>query len=178
MKKLCLLLVIGGWWMSFPAALSAQEGYEMTAEMKLRTLGQTYRVSIANGIAYAKKMGQTPEDYGRFFAEQLQPNIAPVVKGNVQAFFNLVRNHALSTHPDYELKIQRQSDEMVRARWQQHGQALPPIKVPNFSPEDMGTWRQGFYGALAEHLELEFMVEEKDGKEYWEVRLPEEDGDR
>lgn len=70
---------------------------------------------ICTGIAYAKKMGKTPEEYGRFVGELFAPSWEDTreKKPGPEYFAKFYYSH-MSAYPDFEMDVLEVDSDSVR----------------------------------------------------------------
>jgi hypothetical protein len=85
-----------------------------TPEQRWERAGSQVSVAFVGGIAYAKSMGKTAEDFGESMADVFVPGWGEPGSGSLGIVRGMHRN--VSLWPDCEFEIVEQSEESVTAR--------------------------------------------------------------
>jgi hypothetical protein len=108
------------------------------------------------GIAYAKSLGKTPEDYGKFVGELYAPfwtirkrSPEQIVKG---IYFNRQMNR------NFQLEILSESETIVKARWKEWLN-LKDNTGMGITGEEYALFLGKIYETISDHLELEWQQE-------------------
>lgn len=111
------------------------------------------------GIAYAKSLGKTPEDYGKFAGELYAPfwtvrkgSVAQIVRG---IYFNRQMNR------NFKLEILSESETSVKARWKEWID-LKGNTGMGVTGEEYARFLGKIYETISNHLELEWQQEFED----------------
>ncbi len=85
-----------------------------TPEQRWERAGSQVAVALIGGIAYAKSMGKTAEDFGESMADTFVPGWGEPGSGSLGIVRGMHRNYSL--WPNCEFELVEQSEESVTAR--------------------------------------------------------------
>ncbi len=117
---------------------------------------------ITGGIAYAKSLGKTPEDYGKFIGEKFAPGwdgikgkgIAPFIRGMYRNFQSDVNCH---------WEILSESDKSVKVQMNRFGDAIIKADTETgVTTEEFDRCMGNVMEAITNHLGFDFKQELKE----------------
>jgi len=173
MKTLCSTTMIAVFLLLFSNEISAQttdtkpdqiiQLPQLFLEQKLdRSVRNTTGRDIA-GIAYAKSLGKTPEDFGRYIGEHTAFFWADIKgKGSVPFVQYLYR--FLQTDRNSKMEILSVSEKSVKAKMTVYGETnIKALADLNVTIEEYASFYGKYLETLADYLGLEYKQKFEDG---------------
>jgi hypothetical protein len=136
---------------------------QLSLEQKLdRSVRNTTGRDIA-GIAYAKSLGKTPEDFGKYIGEHTAFFWADI-KGKGSVLFVQYLYRFLQTDRNSKMEIQSVSEKSVKAKMTVYGETnIKALADLNVTIEEYASFYGKYLETLAEYLGLEYKQKFDDG---------------
>ena len=166
MKKIKILIVVIATVLVTSLGAQQQAAQELptyTTEQRWERASSQLTVILVAGIAYAKSIGQSPEEYGEFLGNLFAPGWGEPGSGSVKIIRGVRRNYLM--WPEAEFEITESTELSVTARtnrpWAKYfGEDHTWYGV---TLDEFDACLHVFNRQLAEYLGLQYQEQIKDG---------------
>lgn len=153
MKKRILL----GLMLVVAITLQAQNEFkvpELSMEQKQKVLYDHVISYATSGISYAKHLGKTPAEYGKYVGKQFSAFWDPA--GGLQSLGNGLMYIMAGMHPDNELQIVNQDEHTLAFKLKNVDLPFREGPMLGVSKDDYMEFSAALIKALANHMKLDF----------------------
>lgn len=134
---------------------------ELTEQQKQEVLYNHVISYAASGVSYAKSLGKSPEEYGRYVGSLFTPFWDPAA--GLQGFAGQFMFIMAGIHPANEMNIVDQDENSIRVRLKNVDKPFKQGPLLGVSYEEYLEFSNGLLVVLAEFMKLDFSQRMADG---------------
>lgn len=134
---------------------------ELTEQQKQEVLYNHVISYAASGVSYAKSLGKSPEEYGRYVGSLFTPFWDPAA--GLQGFAGQIMFIMAGIHPANEMNIVAQDEKSIKVRLKNVDMPFKQGPMLGVSYEEFLEFSNGLLIVLADFMKLDFSQRMVDG---------------